>query len=84
MAQFCFGAFRSSSPAVGAAAHRAYYYWRGATTISWLPRSFRIDFSRLNHNNSSKFEVSDQRPVTVSGGKAACAARRPELEALGG
>ena len=38
----------------------------------------------LDRNNSSKFKMYDQRPVTVSGGKAACAARRPELEALGG
>jgi len=83
MAQFCFGAFRSSSSAVGAAARRGYYYWRGATAINTYPRSLRIDFSRLNRINSSKFEI-DQRPVTVSGGKAACAARRPELEALGG
>src|SRR5580692_5603333 len=82
MAQFRFGAFRSCSPGVGVAARRSCRYWRGAR-ISTISRSLRISFSRLNRINSSKFRY-DQRPVTVSGGKAACDARRPELEALGG
>jgi len=83
MAQFCFGAFRFCSPEDGAATRRWRRYWRGETAMRTISRSPRIDFSRLNRINSSKFEI-DQRPVTVSGGKAACAARRPELEALGG
>jgi hypothetical protein len=83
MAQFCFGAFRFCSPEVGAATRRGRRYWRGATATGRDRRSPRIDFSRFNRINSSKFEI-DQRPVKVSGGKAACVARRPELEALGG
>jgi len=84
MAQFCFGAFRSSSLVVGVAARRTHRYWRGAIATGTISRSLRINFSRLNRINGSKFNVADQRPLKVSGGKAAYAARRPELEALRG
>jgi hypothetical protein len=84
MAQFCFGAFRSCSPEIGAAARRARQYWRGAMATRRVLNHARIDFSRLNRIKSSKFKIDDQRPLTVSGGKVACAARRLVHEALGG
>jgi hypothetical protein len=84
MAQFCFGAFRSCSPEIGAAARRRRQYWRGATQTRPVLHPAQIDFSRLSRIKSSKFKMDDQRPLTVSGGKVACAARRLEHEALGG
>ena len=84
MAQFCFGAFRSCSPEIGVATRRGWGYWRGVMAIRTLSRSPRIDFSPITRSYNSKFEMSIRRPLMVSGGKAACAARRPELEALGG
>ena len=89
MAQFCFGAFRSSSPEVGAAARRSYHYWRGPAVTRSIYRRARLDFSRITRSSSSssynsKFEIFIRRPLTVSGGKAACAAGRLELAALGG
>jgi hypothetical protein len=84
MAQLCFGAFRSSSPEVGAAARRSYHYWRGPAISRNLSRRARFDFSRITRSYNSTFEIFIRRPLTVSGGKAACAAGRPELEALGG
>ena len=83
MAQFCFGAFilqpwnrrrRAPRPSVLARRHR------NPTVLHHA----RIDFSRLSRINSSKFKLDDQRPLTVSGGKVACTARRLEHEALGG
>jgi hypothetical protein len=84
MAQFCFGAFRSCSPEIGAATRRGWSYWRGAMAIRTTSRSRRIDFSPITCSSNSKFEISIRRHLTVSGGKPARAARRPELEALGG
>jgi hypothetical protein len=89
MAQFCFGAFRSSSPEVGAAARRGCHYWRGPAVTRNISRRARLDFSRITGSYNSRsynstFEIFIRRPLTVSGGKAACAAGRPELEALGG
>lgn len=84
MAQFCFGAFRSSSPEVGAAARRSYHYWRGTAVNRNIFSRARLDFSRIARSYNSTFEIFIRRPLTVSGGKAACAAGRPELEALGG
>ena len=84
MAQFCLGAFRSCSPEIGAAARRGCQYWRGAMQTRRVLHPARIDFSRLDRIKSSKFKMDDQRPLTVSGGEAACAARRLEHEALGG
>jgi hypothetical protein len=84
MAQFCFGAFRSRSPEVGVAGRRGCRYWRGAMAIRRSSHTPRLRFSSINRSYESKFKISIRRPLTVSGGKAACAARRPELEALGG
>lgn len=84
MAQFCFGAFRSSSPEVGAAARRSYHYWRGPAVTGNISSRSRLDFSRIARSYNSTFEIFIRRPLMVSGGKAACAAGRPELEALGG
>lgn len=84
MAQFCIGAFRARSPEVGAAGRRGRRFWRGATATTGSSRTTRIDFSLIILSYNSKFEISIRRPLTVSGGKAARAARRPELEALGG
>jgi hypothetical protein len=84
MAQVCLGAFRSRSPEVGVAGRRGCCYWRGATAIRTFRRSLRLDFSRINRRYNPKFEISIRRPLMVSGDKAARAARRPELEALGG
>jgi hypothetical protein len=84
MAQVCLGAFRSRSPEVGVAGRRGCCYWRGATAIGTFPHSLRLDFSRITRSYNPQFEISIRRPLKVSGGKAARAARRPELEALGG
>jgi hypothetical protein len=84
MAQFCFGAFRSRSPEVGVAGRRGCRHWRGAMAIRRSYDSPRFHFSSKTPSYNSKFEISIRRPLTVSGGKAARAARRPELEALGG
>jgi hypothetical protein len=84
MAQICFGAFRSSSPEIGAAARRGHRYWRSATEIKTVSRSPRIDFPLLTRSYNPQFEIFIRRPLMVSGGKAARAAYRPELEALGG
>jgi hypothetical protein len=84
MAQVCFGAFRSRSPEVGVAGRRGCCNWRSATTTRTLSRSLPLEFSRITRSYNPKFEISIRRPLRVSGGKAARAARRPELEALGG
>jgi len=84
MAQVCLGAFRSRSPEVGVAGRRGCCYWRGARAIGTISRASRFDFSHITRSYNSKFEISIRRPLTVSGGKAARAAYRPELEALGG
>jgi hypothetical protein len=84
MAQVCFGAFRSRSPQVGAAGRRGWRCWRGVTAIARSYPVSRIDFHPINHSYNSKSEIFIRRPLMVSGGKPARAARRPELEALGG
>jgi len=84
MAQVCIGTFRSRSPEVGVARRRGCFYWRGAMTSRTLSGLSRFHFSLITQSSNSKFKRSIRRPLTVSGGKAARAARRPELEALGG
>jgi hypothetical protein len=54
------------------------------TAISRSYPVSRIDFHPINRSYNSKFEIYIRRPLMVSGGKPARAARRPELEALGG
>ena len=83
MAQVCFGTFRHS-PEVGVIRRRGYCHWRGATLVRRNPYRVSSDFSPLDFRNSLKFEIAIRRPLTVSGGEAAYAAHRPELEALGG
>jgi hypothetical protein len=54
------------------------------TAIARSYPASRIDFHSINRSYNSKFEIYIRRPLMVSGGKPARAARRPELEALGG
>jgi hypothetical protein len=57
------------------------------TAISRSYSVSRIDFHPINRSYNSKSEISKtviRRPLMVSGGKPARAARRPEREALGG
>jgi hypothetical protein len=82
--QVCLGAFSFRSPEAGDVRRRGCSACSPSMATGRIFRPRRLDFSRITSSNNLKFQISIRRLLTVSDSKAARAAGRPELEALGG